>query len=106
MLQMIRILLPLLLILGLGVGCHSTTVVHKVNGTPYALASEAPSPDQKFKQGSMVFGIYPVSHTPDVVCSNSSHPEVILVSKFTDLLIHFFIGPFYTTKTVEIYCKK
>ncbi|TGK01206.1 hypothetical protein EHQ53_09200 [Leptospira langatensis] len=104
MLQMIRILLPLLLILGMS-ACHSTTVVHKLNGTPYSLTSESPAPDQKFKQGSMVFGIYPVSHTPDVVCPNSI-PEVKLVTKFTDLLIHFFIGPFYTTKTVEIYCKK
>ncbi|TGK08167.1 hypothetical protein EHO58_06085 [Leptospira selangorensis] len=103
MLQVIKILI-LVLVLGLAAGCHTTTVVHKGGETPYALAKETPGPDKKAKQGSTVFGIYPTGAPMEASCDRN-HPEVIMKTGFVDLVIHALIGPFYTTKTVEVYCK-
>lgn len=95
----------LILIFSFGFGCHSTTVVYKGSDPPYSLSKESPSPDKRTRQGSAVMGIYMTSSAEEAVCPNS-FPEVRMSTKFLDLFIHFFIGPFYTTKTVEIYCRK
>ncbi|EQA45385.1 hypothetical protein LEP1GSC050_2743 [Leptospira broomii serovar Hurstbridge str. 5399] len=84
--------------------CHSTILVHKeADSPPASLAKDAP--DRKFRQASFLFGIYPSGSAAEVSCTNS-HPEVRLVTGFLDSVIHFLIGPFYTTKTVEVRCKK
>ncbi|TGL49149.1 hypothetical protein EHQ61_11820 [Leptospira wolffii] len=104
MLQMNRILV-LILLLGCLLGCHSTTVVYKSGDTPYSLSKEAPGADKRTRQGSIVMGIYMASNAEEAVCPNS-FPEVKMFTGLLDLVIHFFIGPFYTTKTVEVYCRK
>ncbi|EPG74316.1 hypothetical protein LEP1GSC058_2798 [Leptospira fainei serovar Hurstbridge str. BUT 6] len=86
--------------------CHSTILVHKETGSPPAsLTKDPPEPDRKFRQASFVFGIYPSGSATEVSCPNSQ-PEVRMVTGFLDSIIHFLIGPFYTTKTVEVRCKK
>ncbi|EQA38227.1 hypothetical protein LEP1GSC047_0049 [Leptospira inadai serovar Lyme str. 10] len=86
--------------------CHSTILVHKeADSPPASLAKDPPEPDRKFRQASFVFGIYPSGSPAEVSCTNS-HPEVRLVTGFMDSVIHFLIGPVYTTKTVEVRCKK
>ncbi|PJZ71489.1 hypothetical protein CH373_03095 [Leptospira perolatii] len=90
----------------LTLNCHTTVVVHKESGTPDSVSKEQTfSPDRTFRQGSYLVGIYPSESAPDISCPSGT-PEVKMITSFRDALMHVLIGGVYTTKTVEVYCKK
>ncbi|MGQ2816713.1 LIC_10461 domain-containing protein, partial [Leptospira interrogans] len=49
------------------------------------------------------FGIYSLSDSEEASCQDNPG-EVKMVRTIPDTMIHFFAGPFYTSRTVEVYC--
>ncbi|TGL63531.1 LIC_10461 domain-containing protein [Leptospira sarikeiensis] len=99
-----KICLGIFLILA-GIGCHSTVLMHKADALPVTQQERPPTPEKNMKQGSTLFGIYLLSQKEEAICKNNIPAEVKLVTSPGDSLIHFFIGPFYNTKTVIVYCR-
>lgn len=83
--------------------CHSTVIVHKENSEPLSSIHAPPPPEKRSKQGNTLFGIYSLSDSEEASCQDQPG-EVRMVRTIPDTVIHFFAGPFYTTKTVEVYC--
>lgn len=85
--------------------CHSVVIVIGEEKAPISISDAPPEPMRKERQGSMAMGIIGLAKEPEPVVCRQQKPEVRIVTNFTDNAIHFFIGPFYTTRTVEIYCR-
>lgn len=100
MLSLMRAL-GLYLVICFCVECHSTVIVHKENSRP--LSSIHTPPGKRNKQANTFFGIYSLSDSEEASCQDLPG-EVKMVRTIPDTLIHFFAGPFYTTRTVEVYC--
>ncbi|WP_425268830.1 LIC_10461 domain-containing protein [Leptospira barantonii] len=83
--------------------CHSTVIIHKETAKPMSTAFAPPPPDKRNKQANTLFGIYALSDIEEASCENFPG-EVKMVTTIPDSIIHFFAGPVYTTKTVEVYC--
>lgn len=84
-------------------GCHSVTLVQKEESN--ATGAPAAAPDAFSRQGSVLFGIRSITPAADVSCGRGA-AEVKIRTSLWDTVIHFMIGPFYTTRSVEVYCKK
>ncbi|MDV6237195.1 hypothetical protein CH379_016300 [Leptospira ellisii] len=102
MLSLNRILI-LSLLYAFVCGCHSTVIIHKENAKPLSGSHVPPVPDKRAVQANTLFGIYSLSDSEMASCQDVPG-EVKMVRAIRDSLIHFVIGPFYTTKTVEVYC--
>lgn len=100
MLSLIR-MLGLCLTICFCVECHSTVIVHKENSKP--LSSIHAPPGKRNKQANTFFGVYSLSDSEEASCQDLPG-EVKMVRTISDTLIHFFAGPFYTARTVEVYC--
>lgn len=83
--------------------CHSTVIIHKETAKPLSSVHAPPPPDKRNRQANTLFGIYALSDIEEASCENLPG-EVKMVTTIPDSIIHFFAGPVYTTKTVEIYC--
>lgn len=96
-----RAILTILILLA--PGCHSLTIVPRED-LPRASATDRP--DLQRREGSYLFGIFEVrAHEVEVACGKAP-PEVRIRTGFVDNVIHFLIGPAYTTKSVEVYCRR
>ncbi len=102
MLSLVRIL-GLCLTICFCVECHSTVIVHKENSKPLSSIHAPPPPEKRNKQANTFFGIYSLSDSEEASCQDLPG-EVRMVRTIPDTLIHFFAGPFYTARTVEVYC--
>ncbi len=85
--------------------CHSVVIVIGEEKSPVSISDAPPEPMRKERQGSTAMGIIGLAKEPEPIVCRQQKPEVRIVTNFTDNAIHFFIGPFYTTRTVEIYCR-
>ncbi|EQA70460.1 LIC_10461 domain-containing protein [Leptospira noguchii] len=83
--------------------CHSTVIVHKENSKPLSSIHAPSPPEKRNKQANTFFGIYSLSDSEEASCQDSPG-EVKMVRTIPDTMIHFFAGPFYTARTVEVYC--
>ncbi|EJO71769.1 hypothetical protein LIX31_04460 [Leptospira kirschneri] len=83
--------------------CHSTVIVHKENSKPLSSLHAPPPPEKRNKQANTFFGIYSLSDGEEASCQDNPG-EVKMVRSIPDTMIHFFAGPFYTSRTVEVYC--
>ncbi|TGK33756.1 hypothetical protein EHQ12_17160 [Leptospira gomenensis] len=84
-------------------GCHSTVIVHKETVKPLSGSHAPTAPDRRAVQANTLFGIYSLSDSEMASCQDLPG-EVKMFRTIRDSLVHFMIGPFYTTKTVEVYC--
>lgn len=85
--------------------CHSVVIVIGEEKPPVSISDAPPEPMRKERQASTAMGIIGLAKEPEPIVCRQQKPEVRIVTNFTDNAIHFFIGPFYTTRTVEIYCR-
>lgn len=83
--------------------CHSTVIIHKENSKPLSSIYAPPPPEKRNKQSNTFFGIYSLSDSEEASCQDNPG-EVKMVRTIPDTMIHFFAGPFYTSRTVEVYC--
>jgi len=87
------------------ISCHSVVIVIGEEKSPVSISDAPPEPMRRERQGSTAMGIIGLTREPEPIVCRQQKPEVRIVTDFTDNVIHFFIGPFYTTRTVEIYCR-
>ena len=83
--------------------CHSVVIVIGEEKAPVSTSDAPPEPMRKERQGSTAMGIIGLAKEPEPIVCRQQKPGVRIVTDFTDNAIHFFTGPFYTTRTVEIY---
>lgn len=102
---MIRDLLLSLFVIASAAACHSTILIHRNDALPLVHHENPPPPEKSVRQGNMIFGIYPMSPKELAICGNQSQPEVKLYTNFADSVIHFFVGPVYSPRTVQIFCR-
>ncbi|PJZ51010.1 LIC_10461 domain-containing protein [Leptospira saintgironsiae] len=105
MLSYIRKICFSLYLILFGIYCHSTVLMHKSDVLPLTQQEKPPLPEKNLKQSSTLFGTYFLSNKEEAICKNNIPAEVKLVTTTGDSLIHFFMGPFYNTKTVIVYCR-
>lgn len=85
--------------------CHSVVIVIGDEKPPVSISDAPPEPIRKERQGSMAMGIIGLSKEPEPIVCRQKKPEVRIVTDSIDNTIHFFAGPFYTTRMVEVYCR-
>ncbi len=89
----------------LGSGCHSTLIVTDATQQSDVSALLDRTPETEKSQASLGMGIYFLSDPLAVNCKEAK-PDVHIEEDLLDNLIHFFVGPFYTTRTVEVICRR
>lgn len=78
-------------------------IIHKETVKPISLSHAPPPPEKRNKQANTLFGIYAISDSEEASCQEQPG-EVRIVTSIWDSVVHFTVGPLYTTKTVEVYC--